>query len=128
MRLVTLVPMSVEEKNESLAKEIKDFLVKNDLVMDIRIYFNNKAYDSCGNHATKTGFRLMENIKSTSYFVYGNDETVSMSFEGEFYHVINTCGYSNLKEQFDAIFLKHDCFYQLGNAWNLSVYYNQHSF
>lgn len=58
------------------------------------------------------------------YFEYGNPDTLSMSFEGNLYYVMN--GYTShsckLEEKFSKLFEKYGLFYELGHAWNLSAY------
>jgi outer membrane protein assembly factor BamB len=112
--------MNQNEKNELLANDLKKFLLKHDMI-DTRIYFNGKCFDFNSSGEVTT----LEDIKGSTYFEYANDETVSMSFEGRLNHVIN--GYISDKKVmngFDKIFEKHNCYYELGYAWSLSVYYN----
>lgn len=111
---------TLTQKNEALANDLKKFLFKNMVGEDVRIYFNNQAYD----FKSPTIVELMENIKGTTYFEYANDETVSMSFEGNMYHILNYGESPSLLKKFDAIFEKHNCYYEFGYAWSLSVYYD----
>jgi hypothetical protein len=111
--------MSNLSKNQLLAFDIKDFLLENNINTDTRIYFNNMAYDS-----NEDGYELLENIKGSAYNEYTNDETVSMTFEGELYYMINYGVFNLLLNEFNAIFEKHKCYYELGDAWNLSVYFD----
>jgi hypothetical protein len=109
-----------EERNQQLADDIKKFLLENELSQDTRIYFNNKCYDF--DSAGKT-YETLEDIKPSDYFEYANDNTVSMSFEGPLYEVLN--GYRNgwpeLEDEFLEIFEKYDMYYEMGNAWNLAA-------
>lgn len=114
--------MTQNEKNEKLANDIRDFLLKNNLAVDTRIYFNRMAYDSIN---STNEYELLNDITPTDYFEYANNETVSMSFEGELYHLINHRTNSGLYKKFEKIFEKHNCWIQLGYAWSLSVYYNE---
>jgi hypothetical protein len=111
--------MNQQEKNKALADDIKELLIKHG-VIDTRIYFNNICYhfDSSG------GVQTLEDIKPSKYFEYANDKTVSMSFEGALNHAINYGEYPTLMNEFDAVFEKHDCYYELGYAWSLSVYFD----
>lgn len=110
--------MNQQAKNTSLAKDLKDFLTVNK-IGDTRVYFNGICYhfDSRGNSKT------IEDIKATTYFEYGNDETVSMSFEGELNHALNYGMDKKLVKEFNKIFDRHGCYYEFGYAWSLSVYY-----
>jgi hypothetical protein len=109
------------KKNEDVAVDILKFIFQNQLGSDsLRIYFNNKAYDFIGENE----YKVLEDIKGSTYFEYANDETVSMSFEGTFYEIINGtdeyCG--KLMDKFNKILDKHGFYYEQGNAWNLSLY------
>jgi hypothetical protein len=106
-------------RNEKLANDIRDFLSKNK-IGDTRVYFNNKCYhwDSSGEVS------VLEDILPSKYFEYANDETVSMSFEGRLNHAINYGTDKTLLKKFDKIFEKHNCYYELGYAWSLSVYFD----
>ena len=101
-----------------VAKTIERFLKKHDLDSDVRIYFSGKAwdYDSSGKKS------VIEDVKASEYFDYANDDTISMSFEGGLYDVLNmSYGGDELFEEFNALdFDGH--FFELGNAWNLSFY------
>lgn len=110
-----------EKRNEELANDIRDFLLKNSLSVDTRIYFNGKCYDWCDGDYYYKEPKIMENIKATDYFEYAKNKSVSMSFEGALYDIMNYGEYPDTREEFDAIFDKHNCYYELGHAWNLSV-------
>ena len=115
--------MTQNEKNEKLANDIRDFLLKNDLASDTRIYFNGMAYDSV---ESTNEYDLIHNITPSNYFEYANNETVSMSFEGALYRLINhESSYSTLYKKFMKIFDKHNCYFEQGYAWSLSVNYNE---
>lgn len=112
------------KKIEALANEIRDWLIKNEMWVDTRIYFNNKAYTS--NHLEHIAYNnsddliVIENINPKDYIDYCGDY-LTMSFEGPLYDMLNyTCG--KLKTEFDSIFDKYGLYYELGNAWNLSAY------
>lgn len=115
--------MNLTLKNELLANDIKEFIMSNDLGMDVRIYFNNKCYDWYGKNYLREP-SLIDGIKPSDYFEYANDDTVSISFEGLLYDIINYSKNNKLLEKFNNIFEKHNCYYEFGNSWNLSVYYN----
>lgn len=112
--------MSNQKRNEKLANDIKKFIMSNKLNQDVRIYFNNKCYDFCDGGEPK----VIEDIKATSYFEYGNDETVSMSFEGRLNHILNYGESRSIESKFNKIFEKHKCYFEFGYAWSLSVYFD----
>lgn len=117
-------------KIEELVNEIEKFLKEHELIGDVCIYFNNKRhlwhskYDEEWNFLG-FGCDVQEDISPLDYFDYVNTEHIlSMSFEGEFYHVLN--GYTqrefNLQDKFLAILDKYNLYYELGDAWNLTCY------
>ena len=106
-----------------MVRKIESWLKKNRLTSCVRIYFNNKCfcwYDSSKNK------KIIEDIKGSEYFDYANDETISMSFEGPLYGVLNEnwCNkkYAALEDEFDNILKEYGYYYELGNAWNLAMY------
>lgn len=115
--------MNPENRNEMLAEDIKAFIMANGLNIDVRIYFNNKCYDWIEGDVYLKEPNLLTDIKPSQYFEYANDDTVAMSFEGDLYDIINYHEMPKVLERFDEIFDRHNCYYELGHAWNLSVYY-----
>lgn len=111
------------ERNESLANDLKDFIMKNSLACDIRIYFNNKCYDWCDGKVYFKEPNLLEDVTGSNFFEYANDNTVSMTFEGDLYDIVNYGEAPKLYDKFYDVFKKHNCYYELGNAWNLAVEY-----
>jgi len=109
-----------KKSKEKMAYEILELLKEYELNTDTRIYFSNKCLTGEG--------ETIENIKGSEYFNYANDDTLSMSFEGGFYSVIN---YYNpqLADEVEPIFSEilnsYGLYYELGDAWNLAIYYNQ---
>jgi hypothetical protein len=107
------------ERNEKLANELKDFMVKHK-IGDSRIYFNNMCYD----FDYDGNVNILEDIKGSKFFEYANDKTVSMSFEGTLNHILNYGQNRKLENEFNKIFEKHKCYYEFGYAWSLSVYFD----
>ena len=117
--------MTNEQRNEMLAREIREWLLKNYMWQDVTIYFNGKAYstdDGNGHHYTNDPEHLIElnNVNPLDYFEYVNPETVSMSFEGMLYDVLNSYDCDSLEREFSKLFEKYGLYYELGNAWNLT--------
>ena len=117
-------------KIEEMANEIIDFLKKHELEDDVCIYYNNKRihfhtkWDS-ENEKLIPVEEINENISPLDCFEYVNEKHIlSMSFEGAFYDVMN--GYNSytwgLQDKFSEILRKYGLYYELGNAWNLSVF------
>jgi hypothetical protein len=115
---------------ETLAREIYDWCIEKDLWGDNCIYFNGKAWASwefwAGIKGKKIGSDLYEyeDKNPLKYFEYANPDTLSMSFEGALNHVLNAYvpGWIALEEEFTKLFSKHGYYYEMGHAWNLSVY------
>lgn len=120
----------MNNKMELLARDIYKWCVKKNLWGDNIIYFNGKAWSSSsewsGVKGKQIGDRLYEyeNKNPRDYFEYANPDTLSMSFEGPLYMVLNAyvSGWTKLEQQFAKLFKKYGCYYEMGHAWNLSVY------
>jgi hypothetical protein len=118
--------MLTKAKIEELVQEIENFLMKNELLSYVSIYFNNKRHH--WEYDYKTGkYEMQEktDISPLDYFEYANPEHIlSMSFDGALYDVLNGYSYgaSRTEEKFLKLFNKYNLYYELGNAWNLSCY------
>ena len=120
----------MKKKMEMLAKDIYDWCIKNDLWGDCCIYFNGKAWASWDDwhneDGKEIGYRLYEfqSRNPKEYFEYANPDTLSMSFEGPLNHVLNAYvpGWIKLENEFNELFKKYDVYWEMGHAWNLSVY------
>ena len=133
--MITGRELSSEEK-ESLAKEVRQFLLRNELWTDVRIYFNGKAFstsDRSGNYFCNDPDHLvvLEDEDPRNYFKYvSKDDIMSMSFEGDFYGCMNFhCRRGadfdvHIRMKFDEILEDYGVYYELGNAWNLTCYYS----
>ena len=104
------------EQKEKMAHEILGLLTEYDLNTDVNIYFNNKRLTGDG--------AITENMRGSDYFKYANDETLSMSFEGEFYEVINyycPAMADIVMPKFAGILDAYGLFYEMGDTWNLAL-------
>lgn len=104
---------------ETLASEIIDYCKRHEFG-DTIVYYNGKRtfinYD--GDNST-------EPANVHDYLEYAGD-ILSISFEGNMYDVFNYYYGSygeKLIDEFNSIIGKYDLYYELGNAWNLSLYY-----
>lgn len=120
---------------KKLAIDIYDFCKKHDLWGDNIIYFDGKAwaaFDSWhrANGESELGKKIAddlyeyENRNPLDYFEYANPKTLSMSFEGPLYEVLNgyVRGWVKLEAEFLKLFEKYGFYYELGYAWSLSAY------
>ena len=110
---------------ELFAVDIMCYLTENDLDSDVCIYFNNKRIRHEYDWRTlnpKPKFIVEENMNPFDYFEYANHQHIlSMSFEGPLYDELNYV-YGKKTEGLEKIFKKYGCYFELGNAWNLSAY------
>ena len=117
-------------KWELLAKDIYDWCKANNVWEDTIIYFDGKAWSTDDEWSGVNGKEIEDglyeycNKNPLNYFVYANPETLSMSFEGSLYEILNgySSGWVRMESEFIKLFEKYGCYYELGHAWNLSVY------
>ncbi len=117
-------------KAEKCAREIIDWCIKNGLWIDTFIYVNGKRFGCTdGKHYHYDNnwdcVFVEDNMNPKDYFEYAGD-FLSMSFEGPLYNVVNEnwCNkhYEKLEKEFSKICEKYGKYYELGNAWNCSLY------
>lgn len=113
-----MVKKLTTKQKENLANEILSLLKDYNLNEDIMIYFNNKCLQGDGT--------IIENVKGSDKFEYATDDTLSMTFDGDFYDVINY-NLPSLHNKIYPLFAKllgnYGLFYELGHKWNLFTYY-----
>lgn len=115
---------------EKMAKEIYKFCIGRELWQDCCIYFNGKAWASKNTWGDKKGKEIgerlyeYEDMNPCDYFKYGNPDTLSMSYEGELYHVMNcyweSKTWTRWHDKFVAMFDKYDGYIEQGHAWNFT--------
>jgi hypothetical protein len=110
---------------EQFAEDIMNFLDSHDIASDVCIYYNNKRMISEGKWKGADIIYVWDeqpDIDPHDYFEYAAyDHILSMSFEGRLYDILNY-SFGKREEQFRAIFEKYGLYFELGNAWNLTVY------
>lgn len=115
------------ENMDALALEIIEFLQKNDLFQDVSIYCNNKRISSnviTEGDLVKTelgAYYVIGNCNVSSIVEFNNPNTITMTFEGPLYMVLNY-GPAKTEEAFSALFIKYGLYYELGYAWSLAAY------
>ena len=128
-----------KQKIERLAEEIRQFLDDNFINGDCRIFFNGICWEHGAEDRQETWdterkvfldaperreWKVIEGISPKDYFDHA-DGIISMSFEGGFYDVLNSeewVSYIENEKEFTELLKKYGCYYELGNAWNLSIY------
>ena len=117
-------------KMEALAMDIYEWCHANEVWMDCTIYYDGKAISYHDTWHGVKGKEIADNLyeyedkNPLDYFEYANPDTLSMSFEGPLYRILNA--YSEdwvwTEQQFIDIFNKHGYYYEMGYAWSLSAY------
>ena len=118
------------EKYELLSVDIYRWCQKKNLWGDCCIYCCGKAYASWDTWGGVKGKQIAEKLyeyeekNPKDYFEYANPDTLSMSFEGPLYSVLNAYvpGWTKLEQQFSKLFKKYGLYYEMGYAWSLSAY------
>lgn len=121
-----------EKQIEEMAIEIRSYLLQKKLWQDVTIYFNGKAFStSDGSHFAYNNPKdliVLENKDPKQITKYAG-EILTMVFEGPLYDCINCTGEysyefeSKVEDDLRKIFTKYGCYYELGEAWNLTLYY-----
>ena len=118
------------ERIESMAVEIREFLLNAGIWQDTEIYFNGKRFASHDPVDDKYYYNdrehliVEENQDPRTYFEYvANEHILSMAFEGPVYKMVNGYTDTEILLRFNKIFEKYGVYYELGNAWNLTCYY-----
>lgn len=102
-----------------LAKEIAQTLDKHQSEQDVAIYHENKRFSHFGDD-----WETEEGFLGSEYTEWANDDTITMTFEGPLYHAMNYGANDELVEELRALIGSHGFYWELGNAWNLSLYEN----
>lgn len=123
-------PKLTKLRIEEMANEITNFLEERGIIEDVCIYFNDKRISfSVKWSADYLKYEVVkkeeENICPLDYFKYAREEHIlSMSFEGELYYSLNYSSSGKTEEDLLKIFEKYGCYFEFGNAWNLSAFPN----
>jgi hypothetical protein len=119
-------------KAEKCAEEIINWLLSKGIFDDTFVYVNGKrygTYDGEGKYHYGTDswddVYVEDNQNPKNYFEYAGD-FLSMSFEGPLYDALNYSWefevYEKWAEELANICEKYGKYFELGNAWNLSLY------
>jgi len=115
-----------KSKIEQLAKEIRSFLLDRDMWVDVTIYFNGRAFstdDRQGNYYYNDPNHLvvLEDQDPHKILEYASD-ILTMTFEGDFYDVINYGEWPEAMNQFEKIISSYGLYYELSYSWQLGLY------
>jgi hypothetical protein len=107
-------------KKAEIAKKIDSLFTKHlgGELGDYRIFYSNKAIDV----DTSKGKNILKDIKSTDYSEYGRDDTVTVTFDGSIYTLMNYDPKFNLVNALTELLEKYNCWWECGHAWNFNVY------
>ena len=107
----------MNEKMEKLREEIIELFKSYDLYLHCSIFCNGNKYSYY-----KDSLESVTECDVWQYIDYYNEDTLSMSFDGDIYDVFNYGLFPKLLEKFDSLLRSYGLYYELGNAWNLSLY------
>ena len=113
---------------ESLAVDLICFLQKHDLFYMVNIYVNNKLLKdnktTNAQHATTPfgSYYIVNDINPKENLEYYNPETITVTFEGPLYDIINYNN-SSLYQQLCDLFERKGLYIEQGYAWSFSLYY-----
>lgn len=110
----------IMSKMEKLAREIAELLEKHWCEIDVSIYFEKKCLRFNGTNGTKWSLEDDQDVSKTCD--YYNLDTITMTFEGNFYSVLNSGKESPALKEFNKLITSNGYYYELGNAWNLALY------
>ena len=110
---------------EKFAFDVLKYLKRWGMDSDVVIYYNGirmqNKYDWLNPDAPPK-FVVEKDMSPFDYFEYANREHIlSMSFEGLLYNELNY-NFGKRAEGLQKIFNKYGCYWEQGNAWNLSAY------
>lgn len=124
--------------NEQIVKDLIEFIKSIYCWEDICIFYNNKAISSEDTWNVYKGSLITPpskdefgdkirgvyeytDIPSPKHWTtYANEETITVLFDGSFYDFIN---YRN-PEKLNNLLEKYNAYYEQGEAFNFSIYFN----
>lgn len=98
-------------------RDLQKLLTSNDCADDVFIYYLGKRshYDGHSDWVVEDGY----DPKDISEYMNG---VINLTFEGTFYEIINGYWTSNVVDEFLDLLREYCLWYELGNAWNMSIY------
>lgn len=123
-----------KDKKISIAENIISFMLKKGLFQEMAVYVCGYCYTSYP-RADYLKVRTPDGVYYRSHHndvdvaqitSYCNPDLITITFEGTFYNIVNADGTSKesmrLEQEFSDLLEKYGLYYELGHAWNLSVY------
>lgn len=113
---------------EALAWEIQKWLRSHEMWQDVCIYYGDQRMSTFQNTNGKTKFRyngepfIEEGFNPKDYCEYANPDTITMTFEGPLYDVLNWNAGEQLEQEFCQLIHKYGFYYEMGYPWSLSLY------
>lgn len=128
--------LTIEQKYR-LAEEIIQFLYENECFNDIALYVNGFCFTSyprpCYLKIIRpygTYYKSIDKVDIVQQLAYANPDLLTMTFEGDFNHIINHRGFDEdpeysekILEKFSTILDKYGLYYEQGYSWSLACYY-----
>lgn len=118
-------------KSEQCAKEIIDFVIKENLWGDVRVYANGKVWSNCDSdnhyHYDQSWDSVFPNGEADphNYVEYASD-FLTMTFESDLYDVLNFYrgykAFDRVHDGIDNILHKYGKYFELGYRWSLGAY------
>ena len=102
-------------KLEKLAYKISKLLSKNNCSNSVSIFWEGKRLSTI----KTSGTWVLDNAKGSDYTEYENDSTIIMTFEGDFYDIINYGSFTETHDKFNKLIEKYGYYFEQGNSWNL---------
>lgn len=124
----------VTPKNmEKLAVDLMDYFYEHELWDGVIIYVNGNRYFSSGwgedvakleKRSTDRGtpYWVERDVDVNRYIEYNNPKTVTISFEGALYDMINYVDYDFTYKLGQKFLEEYGMYFEQGHAWNMAAY------
>ena len=115
---------------ERMAFEVMKYLHDRKLWEDVDLYVNGKALsshrigtDGSGSKTSPDGVPYFECERDVAVITeYCNPKTLTMTFEGPLYDLINHSMSGKTMEDLNGIFSRYGLYAEQGHAWSLACY------
>lgn len=119
--------LTYTEKMDSLAFDIIDFLLEEEMFTMVNIYVNQKCLSSDPGQHDETIHRnegivyVTNECDVTQILKYSNPDTITMTYEGPLNFTLNQ-GSARIEHKLSALFRKYGLYFEFGHAWSLAGY------